>query len=59
MALHAEEKGLLSGNGIKWALVALIDIALLYVVFLMYARRDVIPSHAFSIRCLRELDFYE
>lgn len=42
MALHAEEKGLLSGNGIKWALVALIDIALLYVVFLMYAQGEVL-----------------
>lgn len=33
--------GKLSGNWLKWALVALIDIALLYVVTLMYAQGEI------------------
>ena len=32
---------ILSGNWLKWALVALIDIALLYVVTLMYAQGEI------------------
>lgn len=31
----------LSGNGLKWALVALIDLALLYIVTLMYAQGEI------------------
>lgn len=33
--------GILSGDWLKWALVALIDISLLYVVTLMYARGEI------------------
>ena len=33
--------GILSGNWLKWALIALIDIALLYVVTLMYAQGEI------------------
>ncbi|MET4693284.1 maltose ABC transporter permease MalF [Endozoicomonas lisbonensis] len=31
----------LSGNGLKWALVAAIDVALLYIVTLMYAQGEI------------------
>ncbi|UYM17320.1 maltose ABC transporter permease MalF [Endozoicomonas euniceicola] len=33
--------GVLSGNGLKWALVAGIDIALLYIVTMMYAQGEI------------------
>ena len=42
MTIPATARSFLSGNGPKWALVALIDIALLYVVSLMYAQGEVL-----------------
>ena len=38
----APQDGLLSGNGLKWALVALIDTALLYIIANMYAQGEAI-----------------
>ena len=42
MTIPATARSILSGNGPKWALVALIDIALLYVISLMYAQGEVL-----------------
>ncbi len=42
MKIPAAAEGLLSGNGLKWALAALIDIALLYVITLMYAQGELL-----------------
>lgn len=42
MTTPASAGALLSGNGPKWALVALIDFALLYVVALLYAQGEVL-----------------
>ena len=33
--------GVFSGNGLKWALVAAIDVALLYIITLMYAQGEI------------------
>lgn len=42
MTIPANVRSLLSGDGPKWALVALIDLALLYVISLMYAQGEVL-----------------
>ncbi|CAM3661087.1 maltose ABC transporter permease MalF [Parendozoicomonas haliclonae] len=42
MTTPADAKGLLSGNGLKWALVALIDTALLYIIAGMYAQGEIL-----------------
>ncbi len=42
MSTPANAKKLSSGNGPKWALVALIDVALLYVIFLLYAQGEIL-----------------
>ena len=42
MGIPASATNLLSGNAPKWALVALIDLALLYVVFLLYAQGEML-----------------
>ncbi|WBA82226.1 maltose ABC transporter permease MalF [Endozoicomonas sp. GU-1] len=42
MTIPANVRSLLSGNGPKWALVALIDLALLYVIALLYFQGEVL-----------------
>lgn len=42
MTIPASVRSLLSGNGPKWALVALIDLALLYVIALLYFQGEVL-----------------
>ena len=42
MELPKKANGLISGNWLKWLLVAFIDIALLYVITLMYAQGEIL-----------------
>ncbi|MGO0309146.1 maltose ABC transporter permease MalF [Endozoicomonas acroporae] len=42
MTIPANVRALLSGNGPKWALVALIDLALLYVIALLYFQGEIL-----------------
>ncbi len=42
MTITANAKQVLAGNGLKWALVALIDLALLYTIAIMYSSGETL-----------------